>query len=146
MSEPLARFVTDWAIRGVADGALEPSCGEAAFLLAAVERLSALDVGSIGSARLHVDGVELHSASAESAERLLREAGADAAIKVGDFFDVAPTGTFDAVVGNPPLRFGTRPKQLDQLASPTLVTHGWPPVLAPDGARRPCLRCGHDGR
>jgi type I restriction-modification system DNA methylase subunit len=65
---PLARFVTDWAVRGVTDRVLEPSCGEAAFLLAAVERLSTLGAGSVGSTRLHLDGVELHAESAKSAE------------------------------------------------------------------------------
>jgi len=39
---PVARYITDWAIRAVDDQMLEPSCGEAAFLLAAVDRLAAL--------------------------------------------------------------------------------------------------------
>src|SRR5690349_21081750 len=34
--EPLARYITDWAVRSTSDRVLEPSCGEAAFLLAAV--------------------------------------------------------------------------------------------------------------
>jgi len=34
--EPLARYMTEWAVRSVADKVLEPSCGEAAFLLSAV--------------------------------------------------------------------------------------------------------------
>ncbi len=33
--EPVARFVTDWALRTCGDHVLEPSCGEAAFLLSA---------------------------------------------------------------------------------------------------------------
>ena len=40
--EARARYITDWAVRSVEDRVLEPSCGEAAFLLAAVDRLAAL--------------------------------------------------------------------------------------------------------
>ena len=42
--------MTDWAVRSVEDRILEPSCGEAAFLLAAVDRLAALEATGI---RLH---------------------------------------------------------------------------------------------
>jgi hypothetical protein len=34
--------VTEWAVRWTADHVLEPSCGEAAFLLAAVDHLARL--------------------------------------------------------------------------------------------------------
>ena len=91
----MARYITDWAVRSTADRVLEPSCGEASFLLAAVDRLAALR----GAAQLDLqlaalDGVELHAASAEAARSLLRRAGVDARIEVGDFFCVtrpAPT-------------------------------------------------------
>lgn len=35
-------FIAAWAIRNPADRVLEPSCGEAAFMLAAAERLADL--------------------------------------------------------------------------------------------------------
>ena len=35
----IAQYVTDWAVRRPADLVLEPSCGEAAFLLSASARL-----------------------------------------------------------------------------------------------------------
>src|SRR2546427_639474 len=38
----LARYVADWAVRSADDAVLEPSCGEAAFLIAAGDRLSQL--------------------------------------------------------------------------------------------------------
>ncbi|MDP9479947.1 MAG: SAM-dependent methyltransferase [Actinomycetota bacterium] len=38
----LCNFVADWAVRSSSDTVLEPSCGEAAFLLAAGERLRTL--------------------------------------------------------------------------------------------------------
>lgn len=101
--EPLARYVTDWAVRSPADRVLEPSCGEAAFLLAAVDRLAALHDPtdpdpSLGS----LDGVELHAASADAARDLLRAAGVEPKITTGDFFTVAPEPRYDAVIGNPP--------------------------------------------
>ena len=100
--EPLARYVTDWAIRSTADKVLEPSCGEAAFLLAAVDRLAALHDAQPGAAQPHLDGVELHASSAAAARDLLRSAGVDADVRVGDLFTFDPTGIYDVVLGNPP--------------------------------------------
>jgi adenine-specific DNA-methyltransferase len=95
---PLCDYVVNWAIRDSNDKVLEPSCGDAQFLLSAAERLSRLG-GSTGAA-LH--GVELHHASAAAAKARLQRHGSDADIRVSDFFDVVPTPTYDAVVGNPP--------------------------------------------
>lgn len=100
--EPLARYVTDWAVRDVTDRILEPSCGEAAFLLAAVARLTALREAAGALVTPHVDGVELHEPSAVAARDLLLREGVDADVRVGDFFAIEPTGTYDAVIGNPP--------------------------------------------
>ena len=97
----LCRYVADWAVRAAGDHVLEPSCGEAAFLLAAGERLDALAQAS-GAPCGTLDGVELHESSAREAERLIRAAGHEVAVQVSDFFLLAPTGTYDAVVGNPP--------------------------------------------
>ena len=101
--EPVARYIADWAVRSTADHVLEPSCGEASFLLAAVDRFAVLrvpDVADDGMGAL--DGVELHDASAVAARNLLRQTGVDARIEVDDFFCVDPTGSYDAVIGNPP--------------------------------------------
>jgi adenine-specific DNA methylase len=97
----IASFIANWAVRGPGDRVLEPSAGDAEFLVHAVERLSAL-----GSDQPVVDGVELHAWSAEAgASRVLR-AGGVANITVGDFFDFAAEGRYDAVIGNPPyIRF-----------------------------------------
>ena len=99
--DAVAAYVTRWAVRNVDDRVLEPSCGEAAFLLAAALRQSQLAEGSrcdVGD----LAGVELHAASAVSARRLLEAAGARADVTVGDFFAVDPSPTYDAVIGNPP--------------------------------------------
>lgn len=93
--------MAEWAIRSPSDKVLEPSCGEAAFLLAAGERLHEL-VGSTGAARPVLRGVEVHEASAHRAAVALREAGHDAHLQVADFFTQNPQPEFDAVIGNPP--------------------------------------------
>ena len=101
--ELVARYITNWAVRSVSDQVLEPSCGEASFLLAAVDRLAELrgpDHLDLQLAAL--DGVELHEASAAAARKLLHRAGVDARIEVGDFFLIEPTGHYDVVIGNPP--------------------------------------------
>jgi adenine-specific DNA-methyltransferase len=93
----LCRYLARWAVRDGADRILEPSCGEAAFLLALAEELR--DRGG-GPGRL--DGVELHRASAVQARSVLAAAGLDAQVRVGDFLALEPEPAYDAVVGNPP--------------------------------------------
>lgn len=97
----ISRYLADWAIRSTEDVILEPSCGEASFLLAAGKRL--VDLGAcplIWSSQLH--GVEIHPASATTAQALMRHAGFDAAVTVSDFFEFDTRQKFDAIVGNPP--------------------------------------------
>jgi adenine-specific DNA-methyltransferase len=93
----LCRHMAGWAIRSPADAVLEPSCGEAAFLVAAAERMSGLGPGP---GRLH--GVDVHPASAREARRILAGTGHPTQIKVADFFTLTPAPRFDAVIGNPP--------------------------------------------
>lgn len=93
-------FVANWAIRAADDRVLEPSAGDAAFMVAAVERLGNLRHGK--SAQPEVEGVEIHAHSARIARQRVREAGGEARVRQGDFFDVAPEPVYDAVIGNPP--------------------------------------------
>lgn len=96
----VARYVAEWAIRGSQDLILEPSCGEAAFLVAAADRLHALRGGVARPGQL--TGVEVHEASARAAEGVLASLGASATIVASDFFDFPARACYDAVVGNPP--------------------------------------------
>lgn len=98
--EPITRFVSAWAIRHAHDRVMEPSAGDAAFMVAATRRLR--DLAGTKSARPVVHGVEIHEPSARVGEERVRGAGGKPAITVGDFFDVTPTADFDVVVGNPP--------------------------------------------
>ncbi|MCC5953447.1 MAG: N-6 DNA methylase [Acidimicrobiia bacterium] len=102
----LCSYVARWAIRTGVDRILEPSCGDAAFLTAAGAQVRALGAPATTSTALvsidQVHGVELHEASAKEAALTLAKAGVQATILTGDFFDLDPTPSFDAVVGNPP--------------------------------------------
>lgn len=93
----LCAYLAEWAIRNGTDQVLEPSCGEAAFLLAAAQRLHVLGAQPGG---LH--GTELHETSARNARHRLSRAGHAADVEVADFFVSTPTPRFDAVIGNPP--------------------------------------------
>lgn len=96
----ITEFVAKWSIKASSDRVIEPSAGDAAFLVAAVERLSSLRRHS--GAVPEVDGVEIHAHSAKMARQRVREAGGKAHVRLGDFFDVAPEAVYDAVIGNPP--------------------------------------------
>ncbi|MGK2881859.1 MAG: N-6 DNA methylase [Mycobacterium sp.] len=93
----LADFVSRWAIRSPTDQVLEPTCGKAAFLVAAAARFDAL-----GASEATLDGIEIHPASAALAREAVALAGGHAHIRVEDFFTVAAERRYDAVLGNPP--------------------------------------------
>ncbi len=90
---PVARFVSDWAVRHPEHAVLEPSCGEAVFLH---------EIGRRGGHRGPLVGVEIHADSAAQSEQSLRAGGIDATIHARDFFSHNEFGVYDAVVGNPP--------------------------------------------
>jgi tRNA1(Val) A37 N6-methylase TrmN6 len=96
----IARFVARWAVSSAACRVMEPSCGEAAFLLAAAEELSLK--GSKLNDSKQLNGIDVHAESADAARRVLAAAGATSTIKTGDFFLESPDPGFDAVIGNPP--------------------------------------------
>lgn len=101
----MSEFLVDWAVRKSADRVLEPSCGEASFLIPAGQRLRGLHRRSRAKTpppvgELH--GVEVHRASAKEAGRLLSAEGFESEIRVRDFFDLKPEPAYDVVIGNPP--------------------------------------------
>lgn len=105
---PIADFLVRWAVRSPQDRVMDPTCGEAVFLLAASRRLRALGAQPeeiIGQ----LAGVDLHRPSLEASGDLLREQGYGAQLVESDFFDLATPaqigdrlGWQDAVIGNPP--------------------------------------------
>lgn len=93
----ITRYLADWAVRSPEDAVFEPSAGDAAFLVAATERLRHL-----GAEHPELDGVEIHPASVATARRRVVEAGGRARVRTADFFDIAPKPAYSAVLGNPP--------------------------------------------
>lgn len=98
--EEITHFVANWAIRATSDRVLEPSAGDAAFLVAAVGRLRELTQDLTDCPA--VDGVEIHAHSAQVADVRVREAGGSANIRHSDFFSIVPEPVYDTVIGNPP--------------------------------------------
>lgn len=96
---PIAKFIVDWAIRNERDRVLEPSTGDAEFLVPAVSRLRQL---SVSVKRPEVFGVEIHEYSARVGAARVDAAGGESRIVTADFFDFSTDLRFDAVVGNPP--------------------------------------------
>jgi adenine-specific DNA-methyltransferase len=106
----IADFLTDWAIADDRDArVLDPTCGEAVFLLAAGRRLRRLGAKP-ASIRAQLTGVDLHRPSLGEAAASLGEESLSAKLIAGDFFQqMTPDqlggeriGWHDAVVGNPP--------------------------------------------
>ncbi len=98
--QAIADYLAAWAVRAPSDRVLEPSCGEARFLLSAASRLLELGAEQDRADRLH--GIEIHAASASAALARLRAAGAKATITTGNFFTAGAAGEFDVILGNPP--------------------------------------------
>ncbi|WP_156377185.1 HsdM family class I SAM-dependent methyltransferase [Microbacterium sp. Root53] len=96
----ITTYIADWAVRSHTDRVFEPSAGDAEFLVAAVRR--ALVLAPTPGESPRVDGVEIHQSSAETGRKRVLAAGGDPHIEINDFFLVAPTATYDAVIGNPP--------------------------------------------
>ena len=105
----IADFLAAWATAGRADArVLDPTCGEAVFLLAAARRLAANGAAPSATREL-LHGVDLHGESLEHSRELLNAEGFDADLVTGDFF-AQPTPAqlggglpwMDAVIGNPP--------------------------------------------
>ena len=96
----ITSFIAEWAIKSADARVMEPSAGDAAFLVAAVERLRKLSPDP--DVVPEVDGVEIHDYSARVGRARVRDAGGKAHVRVRDFFDVVPTSSYAAVIGNPP--------------------------------------------
>jgi len=97
----IGKFIADWAVQSSGDAVLEPSCGDAAFLLPAADRLVSL--GAVPEKlRLLLHGLDIHGPSVQQAEARLNAAGFEATLSQADFFDRAPAAIYDAVIGNPP--------------------------------------------
>lgn len=105
----IADYLAAWAVGGDSEArVLDPTCGEAVFLLAAGAQLKAAG-SSADVLDQRLFGVDVHSESLSEAMRLLEGEGLDAHLLRSDFFDIptpsqlrCPLPLMDAVIGNPP--------------------------------------------
>jgi len=155
--QPIADFLARWAIRSPVTEVLEPSCGDGNILVAAAQRLLALNAPpSTLPGLLH--SVELDPQEASKAIRRLQSLGmpltAHNIAHVGDFFAYCQRHLFgekvltfvlkerqhfDAVIGNPPfIRYQNFPEAHRQVAfslmeqaglHPSRLTNAWLPFL-----------------
>ena len=105
----IAEFLARWAVGKDPNAKiLDPTCGEAVFLLAAGTQLR--KAGAKPDAiREQLTGVDLHQPSLDESGRLLASEGFGANLVCSDFFDLPTPAQFgddigwhDAVIGNPP--------------------------------------------
>jgi adenine-specific DNA-methyltransferase len=105
----IAEFLASWAIKDKADARiLDPTCGEAVFLLSAAAHLRSLK--AVGDLSDQLFGVDLHRQSLETAATLLADEQNAAATLLETDFSLLETAAqldprlplMDAVIGNPP--------------------------------------------
>jgi adenine-specific DNA methylase len=157
-SAEVANWLCVWAIRSSKDRVLEPSCGNGAFLCAAVHRYTELGARNTAIAS-RLTGIEIIAQEATRARDALRASlgiHADNVVVTSDFFSWRQKNegpSFNAVVGNPPfIRYQTFPEPHRSLAmalmaeqglSPNRLTNIWVPfVVAAVASLRPGGRLG----
>jgi len=133
-----------WAIRATTDRILEPSCGDGAFLVGAVERLAELGVPTPAVAS-NLTGVEIIADEAARARARLRQRfglGARNIVETTDFFSwwqKPKRPAFDVAIGNPPfIRYQSFPEPHRSRAmqimagiglTPNRLTNIWVPFV-----------------
>lgn len=152
-SSKVAEWLCHWAIQSPSDAVLEPSCGDGAFLEAAMRRLLELGATPAKISR-QLSGVEIIPAEAATATSRLRPRLGKAAEKVvhnTDFFawcQEPDRTSFDVIVGNPPfIRYQTFPEPHrtramammgEQGLTPNRLTNIWVPfVVAATASLKP---------
>ena len=143
-SARVAEWLCAWAIQDADDNVLEPSCGDGAFLEAAIHRLKALGA-SADKITTNLMGVEIIEAEAKRAcdrlEVLLGKA-AQTVVQNTDFFgwwQGTEQPTYDVIIGNPPfIRYQSFPEPHraramaimgEQGLKPNKLTNIWVPFV-----------------
>jgi adenine-specific DNA-methyltransferase len=153
-SEPIAKWLCEWAIQSKNDHVLEPSSGDGVFVEMAARRLMELGAESKKILEqikaVEINEVEAKKVSSRLAEVLRRPV--NGTVKQGDFFELWPKlkqNPVDCVVGNPPfIRYQTFPEDSRTLAmaimeasglKPNRLTNIWVPFVV---AAMECLKPG----
>ena len=122
--QPIADFITHWALEGSCESILEPSCGDGSFLASIQKEVSNNCAGS----ELEVLGVELETEESKKAEQY------DFPIVNDDFFTyysqaIEGKRTYDAIVGNPPfIRYQNFDEKYRSIAFDLMKKHGFHPI------------------
>ena len=105
----IADYLAKWAVSDQPEAkVMDPTCGEAVFLLAAGRLLKGMGKDA-GALETQLFGFDLHEASLKFARDRLKTEGLGASLERADFFSVptpdqlTSTGDWmDAIIGNPP--------------------------------------------
>lgn len=152
-SHEVVDWLCAWAIRATTDRVLEPSSGDGAFLVGAVQRLGKLGASASTIAK-NLTGVEIIADEAARARARLRQRfglRARNIIERSDFFSwwqKPKRPAFDAAIGNPPfIRYQSFPEPHRNRAmqimagiglTPNRLTNIWVPfVVAAAASLRP---------
>ena len=143
-SSRVAEWLCAWAIQDAGDTVLEPSCGDGAFIEAAMHRFQALGANADQIAN-NLKGVEIVAAEAKRARARLKQLlgkAADAVIQNSDFFgwwQGVDQPAYDVIIGNPPfIRYQSFPEPHrtramaimgDQGLTPNKLTNIWVPFV-----------------
>lgn len=121
--QPIADFITHWALENSCDSILEPSCGDGSFLASIQKVVSDNQAVS----ELEVLGVELEPEESKKAEQYGFPVVND------DFFTyysqaIEGKRTYDAIVGNPPfIRYQNFDEKYRSIAFDLMKKHGFHP-------------------
>ncbi len=121
--QPLADYLSNWAIRNPTDSVLEPSCGDGAIVASSATRLDK---------RGRITAIEIVPKELEKAQSRPFSTTPNFDWRCGSFFrffqDLANAEKFDAVIGNPPfIRFQYFDKRERALAFSMLNAFGYRP-------------------
>lgn len=121
--QPIADFITHWALENSCDSILEPSCGDGSFLASIHKEVS----NNQAVSELEVLGVELEPDESKKAEQY------GFPIVNDDFFTyysqaIEEKRTYDAIVGNPPfIRYQHFDEKYRSIAFDLMKKHGFHP-------------------
>lgn len=143
-SARVAEWLCAWAIQDAGDMVLEPSCGDGAFLEAAMHRYRALGASGEQIA-VRLKGVEIIAAEAKRARDSLKPMlgkAAESVVQNSDFFgwwQGTDQPAYDVVIGNPPfIRYQSFPEPHrtramaimgEQGLTPNKLTNIWVPFV-----------------
>lgn len=143
-SARVAEWLCAWAIQDAGDMVLEPSCGDGAFLEAAMHRYQALGASGEEIA-VRLKGIEIIAAEAKRARDRLKPVlgkAAESVVQNSDFFgwwQGTDQPAYDVIIGNPPfIRYQSFPEPHrtramaimgEQGLTPNKLTNIWVPFV-----------------